>query len=77
MAMLLKKRVLVLLILLSFISCAKKIYQVAYPTLYDGKYDSEFPYKNCSQQLHDISTSICMITLSLITAAIYSYRIVW
>ncbi len=38
--------------------CAEKTYQMVYPTLSDGKYDSEFPYKNCSGQLEEISKSV-------------------
>ena len=39
-------------------SCAQKIYQVAYPTLSDNKYDSEFPYKNCWSELEDIVDTV-------------------
>jgi Trypsin-like peptidase domain len=42
-------------------SCAQRIYKVAYPTLNDGKYDTEFPYKNCSSQLKEISKSIKLL----------------
>jgi hypothetical protein len=38
--------------------CSRTIYQVAYPTLNDGKYDSEFPYKNASEELEQISLSV-------------------
>ena len=38
--------------------CSRKIYQVAYPTLNDGKYDSEFPYKNASSELKEIAQSV-------------------
>ncbi len=38
--------------------CSRQIYQVAYPTLNDGKYDSEFPYRNCSNELYRVSQSI-------------------
>jgi S1-C subfamily serine protease len=31
---------------------------VAYPTLNDGKYDSEFPYKNASKELNEISQTV-------------------
>lgn len=41
-----------------FTGCSRKIYQVAYPTLSDGKYDSEFPYRNCSSELYRISQSV-------------------
>jgi hypothetical protein len=42
-------------------SCTKKIYDVVYPTLNDGRYDSEFPYKNASEQLEEISNSVKML----------------
>lgn len=38
--------------------CSRKIYQVAYPTLSDGRYDTEFPYKSCAKELEKISHSI-------------------
>ncbi len=38
--------------------CSRKIYQVAYPTLNDGRYDTEFPYKSCAKELEKISRSI-------------------
>ncbi len=41
--------------------CTKKIYDVVYPTLNDGRYDSEFPYKNASDQLEEISKSVKML----------------
>jgi Trypsin-like peptidase domain len=43
---------------LFFTGCSRRIYQVAYPTLSDGKYDSEFPYRNCSAELSRISQSV-------------------
>lgn len=39
-------------------SCSEKTYKTIYPTLSDNKYDSEFPYKNCSSELEEISTSV-------------------
>ncbi|MBT8386093.1 MAG: hypothetical protein KJO12_01660, partial [Ignavibacteria bacterium] len=39
-------------------SCSSVSYDKIYPTLLDGKYDSEFPYKGCSDQLEQISKSI-------------------
>jgi hypothetical protein len=47
--------------MLCAVSCADKIYKVAYPTLADGKYDSEFPYKDCSKQLSEIVETVKMI----------------
>ena len=41
--------------------CTKKIYDVVYPALNDGRYDSEFPYRNASEQLEEISNSIKML----------------
>jgi S1-C subfamily serine protease len=55
---------LLILIFLQFLilGCAKRIYKVAYPTLSDGKYDSEFPYKSCSAQLEKISKTVRKIS---------------
>ncbi len=39
-------------------ACKSTTYESVYPTLSDGKYDSEFPYRNCSEQLEDISTAL-------------------
>ena len=50
------------LISLLFLSCStESLYQKVYPALLDGKYDSEFPYRNCSDQLEEISNSIKLI----------------
>ncbi len=49
------------MILIAAISCAKRIYQVAYPTLSDGRYDSEFPYKNCSSELEALSATVTKV----------------
>ncbi|MFA7419007.1 MAG: hypothetical protein WCZ90_04905, partial [Melioribacteraceae bacterium] len=46
---------------LLFISCSSSIYDNIYPTLSDGKYDSEFPYRNSSAQLEEISNSVRLI----------------
>jgi hypothetical protein len=59
MKLLLKYEYLVLLLLSTFLfSCSSYIYKEAYPTLNDGNYDSEFPYKGCSKQLEEISETI-------------------
>ncbi|MDO9510778.1 MAG: serine protease [Bacteroidales bacterium] len=39
-------------------SCSRRTLQMVYPTLNDGKYDSEFPYRACSDQLLVISQSV-------------------
>ena len=48
---------MVLLILVSS-SCRKTAFQVVYPSLNDGRYDSEFPYRNSSEELDRISKSV-------------------
>ncbi|MEE9190833.1 MAG: serine protease, partial [Candidatus Neomarinimicrobiota bacterium] len=55
------KNVIGISIFLMVIGCSKHIYEVAYPTLVDGKYDTEFPYKECADQLNDISQTIKQI----------------
>lgn len=48
-------------LLLSFFvfnSCSFTTYEKVYPTLGDGKYDSEFPYKSTSDELNKISETI-------------------
>jgi hypothetical protein len=42
------------------LSCATA-YKDVYPTLIDGKYDSEFPYRGCSAQLEEICESVKMV----------------
>ena len=41
-----------------FNSCSFTTYEKVYPTLGDGKYDSEFPYKSTSDELNKISETI-------------------
>ncbi len=49
-------------LLFTTLSCSSSsLYDSIYPTLHDGKYDSEFPYRNSSQQLEEISGSIRLI----------------
>jgi hypothetical protein len=43
------------------LSCGTSVYREVYPTLVDGKYDSEFPYRGCSAQLEEIGESVKMI----------------
>ncbi len=58
-----KKSVLLVLSFLFFYSCSSFIKDTAYPTLSDGEYDSEFPYKNSSNQLEEISKSVRMLNV--------------
>lgn len=58
-----RKRILeypsfILLILFISVSCTSTTFDTLYPTLSDGKYDSEFPYRNCSEQLEEIAASL-------------------
>ena len=55
------KLALSLILINTLISCSKKIYRTAYPTLSDGRYDSEFPYKNCSKELLEISEAVTKV----------------
>jgi len=43
---------------LILISCSSGTYEKVYPTLMDGKYDSEFPYRGSSEELERISQTI-------------------
>jgi S1-C subfamily serine protease len=61
------------LIVLAF-SCSQSTYKTIYPTLSDGKYDSEFPYKNCSEQLSKISNSIKKIS-SIVFYRTYDFKL--
>ncbi|MFZ5946566.1 MAG: S1 family peptidase [Stygiobacter sp.] len=48
--------------LLIFFSCtSQNVLEKVMPTLSDGKYDSEFPYRNSSEQLEEISNNIRLI----------------
>ncbi len=49
---------LILLGSLILVSCNRMTYERMYPTLNDGKYDTEFPYRDCSNQLDDISLTV-------------------
>lgn len=58
-----KKRMLILIFgsiisLVIFNKCSPVSYESVYPTLRDGKYDSEFPYKSSSIELTKISETI-------------------
>lgn len=39
-------------------TCRTYTYKTVYPTLSDGKYDTEFPYKTCSKQIGEIARCI-------------------
>jgi hypothetical protein len=56
-------KILPLLLLPLIYACSSSsVYEKVYPTLSDNKYDSEFPYSSCSQQLEEISRTIKLIT---------------
>ncbi|MFZ5519324.1 MAG: S1 family peptidase [Candidatus Zhuqueibacterota bacterium] len=46
-------------------ACSRRIQQVVYPTLGDGRYDSEFPYKSCSKELEEITASVRKLYCSI------------
>ena len=47
-----------LFLLVILYGCSSLSYEKVYPTLADGKYDSEFPYKSTSNELSKISETI-------------------
>lgn len=49
--------ILLILVVLSF-GCARRVIQTANPALKDGRYDSEFPYRNCAVELEEITRSV-------------------
>ena len=53
-----KKFTIIFALLLIFSACSDKTYQYVYPTLSDGRYDSEFPYRSCSQELEKIANTV-------------------
>lgn len=70
----LKKIIAVLVITILTIinwSCSTLSYEAVYPTLADGKYDSEFPYKSTSDELAKISETIYRVN----TTAFYKIYI--
>jgi hypothetical protein len=61
---------LLLITLFSLTSCSTVTYKTIFPTLSDGKYDSEFPYKGSSAELEEIGKSVYRINS---TAFYYTY----
>ena len=57
--------IFLLFTLLLFSSCSRRIYKVVYPTLGDGRYDSEFPYKSCSKELEQITQTVRKLYCSI------------
>lgn len=53
----------VALLVVLFSSCMSSIYKDMYPTLIDGRYDSEFPYRGCSEQLEEVAQTVKRITV--------------
>lgn len=54
--------IIAVLFLITNLSCSStSVFDKVYPTLSDGLYDSEFPYRNSSTQLEEISRSIRLI----------------
>lgn len=66
--------VLLLAAILLLVSCKSAIYEVAYPALSDGRYDSEFPYKSSSDQLKEITNSVKMLNcVAYYTTYVFDY----
>lgn len=58
---------------LFLISCSSVKYETIYPTLSDGRYDSEFPYRGCSEQLAEIGESLKRInSIAFYTTYVFS-----
>jgi hypothetical protein len=53
--------VCILAVSLLLSACSSSVYRDVYPTLMDGRYDSEFPYRGCSKQLEEISETVQML----------------
>jgi hypothetical protein len=51
-----------LLLALLALSCSTPVYREVYPTLSDGQYDSEFPYRGCSKQLEAMGETVKMVS---------------
>ncbi|HTY35933.1 MAG TPA: serine protease [Bacteroidota bacterium] len=56
-------RLMLTLLTLLCTSCSSYVIKEAYPTLNDGMYDSEFPYRGCSQQLEEIAGTVKRVTV--------------
>jgi hypothetical protein len=52
----------IVLLTMWFAGCSHSVYREVYPTLSDGRYDSEFPYRGCSRQLEEISECVNMLS---------------
>lgn len=52
------KKILPFIVTAFLLNSCKSTLQTVYPTLSDGKYDSEFPYKSSSPELEKISESV-------------------
>ncbi len=53
-----KTGLLFLVVMILAIACTRQTIKTVYPTLSDGRYDSEFPYKACSEQLAGIARTV-------------------
>lgn len=68
------KSLVLLSVIILLASCKSAIYEVAYPALSDGRYDSEFPYKSSSDQLKQITNSVKMLNcVAYYTSYVFAY----
>lgn len=55
-------RIFIIIFVIFSVSCTKIIHKAVFPTLADGRYDSEFPYSNASEQLEEIAKSVKILS---------------
>ena len=65
--------ILFLLALIILPGCSLIVYKAAYPTLNDGKYDSEFPYKGSSSRTGKLENQLhCINSMAFYKAYIFN-----
>ncbi len=67
-------RLIALTLVIATVSCRQQTFHTVYPTLNDGRYDSEFPYRNCSSELDEISKTVKKL-YCLVEYDQYSFKI--
>ena len=54
-------KILLVTIIFFLLASCSSVYEKVYPSLTDGKYDSEFPYNNASEKLEEIGNCIRLL----------------
>lgn len=63
----------ILVLVFSIVACQSSLQKYVNPTLDDGKYDSEFPYKSSSAQLEEVANSVKMLnSIAFYTSYIFN-----